>query len=969
MSMRRLLLCGMLLALGALVPFAHTSGAAGQDAADPVTWTVAPAPFRLTFDHGDAVAAEQAPADTTGPGGRMSYRVGGTCCSATGSSLHHLTDLVSQAPVDGGTAYTVATDEPGRTATVTVTQTPRGAHVSWTFAATTATGSVTTLFEALAAGPDDHYLGGSSAAYVDLRGHVRSWRPGKEGRHADNYCSNQEEVATPFYLSSSGYGFYAETTDVGRFAFPGAVDGGDGPECATTPTVPPGASRPINCPLSATAQSDRVQICVKASELAYDVFAGSPEQVTTDYHRTVGMPALPPPTEFGLIKWRDVSQNQAQVLGDVAQFKTLGIPLSTIFVDNPWELQPASNTTRQNGSACTNSGAFDPRYFPDPKAMIDTIHAEGVRFGLWVTPHAATTATGGGSCTGLNSVYQSSGWIVPGTNYIDFTNPAARQHFIAQLENVFKLGVDMAKEDRSEEYQLETATLSGGSGNALYDQYPALYQSAVSEALRSVDGDDFLTLVRTAGAGTAQVVHGMWGSDANEAFSGLRSQIRFGTSESLTGHFAWGSDVGGIDPVAPATAANSPTPSLFTRWAQFGALSPVMEVGGAGMNATPWLYPQATVDRFRAAAVLHHELYPYFYALARQAAQTGVPILRTVGYEYPSDQQAWALDQEFMIGPSLLAAPVSAERAETDGAAGQPTPVSVYLPAGRWIDLYTGEVLDGGQTITRMTSLDELPFYMKAGTAIGFNLRTPNVWSQDWGVDDLSEPGRAGFMVAPAAGRTTAASSDGGTLVADGTPPTLALDLSGAPAQTQVLVLTQHAPFQIRAGGVLLPRLDSAAALHDAAAGWTMTAAPFGGALLKLPTPAGAAHVDVDYFPNAQGTVGGTVPATLSLTLGAPASFGAFTPGVARQYTASTTASVTSTAGDATLSVSPGRLTNGSFSLAAPVVVTPEKSSWSGPVSDDAFAIGFQQSIGATEPLRTGSYSTTVTFTLSTTSP
>jgi hypothetical protein len=117
------------------------------------------------------------------------------------------------------------------------------------------------------------------------------------------------------------------------------------------------------------------------------------------------------------------------------------------------------------------------------------------------------------------------------------------------------------------------------------------------------------------------------------------------------------------------------------------------------------------------------------------------------------------------------------------------------------------------------------------------------------------------------------------------------------------------------------------------------------------------------------GTVGGAVPATLSLTLGPAASFGAFTAGAAKQYTAQTTANVTSTAGDAALSVSSARLANGGFSLAQPVVVTPEKAVWTGPVSNDAFAIAFKQSIGANEPLRTGAYSATLMFTLSTTSP
>ena len=118
------------------------------------------------------------------------------------------------------------------------------------------------------------------------------------------------------------------------------------------------------------------------------------------------------------------------------------------------------------------------------------------------------------------------------------------------------------------------------------------------------------------------------------------------------------------------------------------------------------------------------------------------------------------------------------------------------------------------------------------------------------------------------------------------------------------------------------------------------------------------------------GTVGGTVPATLSLSLGPAASFGAFTPGVDRTYTASTTANVISTAGDAALSVSdPGHLANGAFSLPEPLQVTLSKASWTGPVSNDLVNIGFSQHIGATDALRTGAYSKTLTFTLSTTAP
>jgi hypothetical protein len=118
------------------------------------------------------------------------------------------------------------------------------------------------------------------------------------------------------------------------------------------------------------------------------------------------------------------------------------------------------------------------------------------------------------------------------------------------------------------------------------------------------------------------------------------------------------------------------------------------------------------------------------------------------------------------------------------------------------------------------------------------------------------------------------------------------------------------------------------------------------------------------------GGAGGSVPATLSLTLGTAASFGAFTPGLAKDYTASTTANIISTAGDATLSSSdPGHLMNGTFSLPSPLEVSFSKSTWNAPTSNESVTIGFKQHISAGDALRTGSYSKTLTFTLSTTNP
>jgi len=130
-----------------------------------------------------------------------------------------------------------------------------------------------------------------------------------------------------------------------------------------------------------------------------------------------------------------------------------------------------------------------------------------------------------------------------------------------------------------------------------------------------------------------------------------------------------------------------------------------------------------------------------------------------------------------------------------------------------------------------------------------------------------------------------------------------------------------------------------------------------------------AGEVVPSLIAEAPGTVGGSVPATLSLALGGPATFAPFVPGVAREYTAATTATVTSTAGDAALTVDGGRLTNGAFTLAQPLQVALSKAVWTAPTTDETVDVTFTQAIGATEPLRTGTYAKTLTFTLATTAP
>jgi alpha-D-xyloside xylohydrolase len=230
----------------------------------------------------------------------------------------------------------------------------------------------------------------------------------------------------------------------------------------------------------------------------------------------------------------------------------------------------------------------------------------------------------------------------------------------------------------------------------------------------------------------------------------------------VSGFPTWGSDVGGY------SAPPGVDTELFVRWAQLGAVSPIMEVGGVGLNSTPWLLGPAAMAGLRDAAVLHYELFPYLYGLLRSRRL----VLRPLAWDYPQDERSWGSNYELMVGPDLLAAPVV-------GPGETPT---VYLPPGAWVDLYTGATVKGGGTpFTRATPLSQFPFYARAGAVVPFNLRTQTrSW---WGTDELTHPGRAGYLA-----------TNGATL-----------DLGGQPHGVQVFVPAATRPGRVTLDGKNVP--------------------------------------------------------------------------------------------------------------------------------------------------------------------
>jgi alpha-D-xyloside xylohydrolase len=567
-----------------------------------------------------------------------------------------------------GDTYQVATSEPGghRTATVKVTQTATGADVDLVLHPGT---GVEQVLDAFDSAPDEHFLGGGeNDEAVDLRGQILGVEVGYQ-------CSY---TPIPYFGSSAGWGLRLASQNPAAMAFPGSPGGNacqistDDPPCSFPPLV------------------SRTEVCLQGAELHEHLYVGSLSQTLDDYLAETGEPKVPPPSELELIKWRDEVNGPQDILEDISRFQAAGIPLGWVLLDNPWE-------------QCTNGGlTFDKSLIPDPAGLIHEVHARGVLFMLWVSPRATCPQGYPGKPLG------------GGSPLLDLRNPAVVAEFQRRIRALVALGIDGVKADRGDENDLRSISLS------LTNDYPLLYQHAVMDALPPGSGAIF----RAGTVGSQAVVPGMWSGDLPEEWVGLQRAIVAGQTMGMSGFPTWGSDIGGYQGPPFVTA------ELFVRWAQFGAISPVMEVGGVGANSTPWTLGPAAMAGLKAAAVLHYELFPYLYGLLQHRE----PVLRPLGFDFPGDAKAWGANFETLVGPDLLAVPV----------AGPGTTPSVYLPPGSWVDLYAGSKVAGGRSFTRETPLDQFPLYVRDGAVVPFNLRRATAsW---WGVNELSHPGRAGYL-------------------------------------------------------------------------------------------------------------------------------------------------------------------------------------------------------------------------------
>lgn len=482
-------------------------------------------------------------------------------------------------------------------------------------------------------------------------------------------CTEQSYKSVPFFVSSRNYGVFVN--------HPGKVDFDIGSETVS-----------------------KTAFTVQGERLEYFVFGGSSvADVLRIYTDLTGKPALPPAYTFGL--WLSTSfttsYDEQTVNSFIDEMQRREIPLDVFHFDCFW---------MKEFEWC--SFEWDKRMFPDPKAMIDRLRAKGLRICVWINPYVGQRAPvfnelckkGFFIRNKDGSPFQCDSWQ-PGMSLIDFTNPGAREWFAAKIKQLSDLGIDAVKTDFGERIPTDVVYYDGSDPFNMHNYYSYLYNKTVFEALQEAKGmNNACVFARSATAGCQQFpVH--WGGDCFSNYDSMWETLRGGLSLCLSGFGFFSHDISGFE----ATGS----PDLYKRWTAFGLMSTHSRYHGNSSYRVPWNFDEESCDVARHFVRLKGRLMPYLFANAVNTHITGIPMMRAMVVDYSYDRSALTVDTQYMLGDSLLVAPVFNE----DGIC------EFYLPGeGIWTDIQTGEELHGGNWYTRKYDYFGMPLYAKPDSII-----------------------------------------------------------------------------------------------------------------------------------------------------------------------------------------------------------------------------------------------------------
>ncbi|MCH7668420.1 MAG: glycoside hydrolase family 31 [Acidobacteria bacterium] len=506
------------------------------------------------------------------------------------------------------------------------------------------------------------------------------------------------------------------------------------------------------------------------SEASGRWYFGEPKSMLRAYAKDVGAPTPLPLWAYGPWMSGNEWDSDRSVREVVDRTRAEGIP-STVIVIEAWSDEVTFylfNGTEYDpvdgGDAVSTDNMRHGEQWPDPKGLVDWLHQQGIRVLLWQIPllknvqghvqhdadmrhvdqaQLSVRTTGG-------DPYFNRGWWFPGSQVIDFTNPEARTWWFNKRSYLLdEVGIDGFKTDGGEHlWGDDVITYAGEVGDEAANAYPAHYIEAYHAFLRGHGHSQPVTFSR-AGFTGAQTYPAHWAGDEDSTWDAFRASLTAGLSAAASGIAFWGWDLAGF-------SGELPTAELYMRSTAMAAFCPIMQYHSEhnehrlpSADRTPWNVASVTeapevVEVYRFYARLRMNLVPYLFGLGIEAARDCLPIIRPLAVEFPDDAQAGGIDDQFLLGPNVLVAPVV-----TPGA----TERRVYLPAGTWFNFWNGErVGDGWVDVSVETHL--LPVFVRAGSCIPLWMPESIELGTDVALPDR-DSGRLVLMAFPGSARTT----------------------------------------------------------------------------------------------------------------------------------------------------------------------------------------------------------------------
>jgi alpha-D-xyloside xylohydrolase len=523
---------------------------------------------------------------------------------------------------------------------------------------------VTCSFHATA---DECFMGtGERFAKADLSGRTVQLR-NQDGQGVN---SRRTYKNIPFYLSSENYALFLHTTAFAKFSL-------------------------------ADHSSRSVQIMSEEPLLDFFLIGGdSPEEILFGYRQLTGFPAMPPLWSFGIWMSRMTYFSADEVNEICTRLRNENFPCDVIHLDTGWF---------ETDWLC--EWTFNKKRFPDPECFIKNLKNKGFRISLWQLPYIAFNAKQYEEAVKNNYICRTQRKIQGASDFsvqdyagtIDFTYPKAVEWYKGLLRALLEMGVACIKADFGEDIHTDAeyhAMLPG----ELQNIYPLLYQKAVYEITKECTGEGIIW-ARAAWAGSQRYpLH--WGGDAASSWDGLAGSLKGGLHFGISGFAFWSHDVPGFHGL-PDFMNSVIDEELYVRWTQFGVFSSHIRYHGSHKRE-PWHYP-AIAPIIRKWWRIRYKIIPYLLEQSKIAVQTGFPIIRALYLHHPEDKTCRHIDDQYYFGESMLIAPLVNPGGRRD----------VYLPEGRWVNLFTGENFEGKQWLKDLQiPLEEMPVFVKYGTTI-----------------------------------------------------------------------------------------------------------------------------------------------------------------------------------------------------------------------------------------------------------